>query len=407
MKRAIRAVAVMTGLALAACGNIPKPDDAPRSAPPRTLTIGIKFDQPGLSVQGPDGKPYGFDVDTAVYIADKLGVTPDHITWREARTDQREDLLNSGAVDFVVASYSITAARQQLVSFAGPYLLAGQDLLVRQSERAIDQPEDLNGRTVCTADGSTSADKIRRSFAQNVKLATRDTYAECVADLIAGTIDAVTTDDVILAGYAHEHPGVLRVVGHRFTRERYGVGVRKGDLELQSRITTVIRMMIDDGSWRRAMDADLTASGYQPLPAPVVFNAPDKTVTPGDPTTLDPELVNAATAVAATSNARDWEGFRSLVCPETADAIDQIVFQYTPQFDKSLGAEVKNAGYTNTVTGVTQNDPNSATFAFHEAFTNVPEKYRSYFKDIDYTGTMVRRNGAWKLCGLAADFVEP
>ncbi|MEU6585043.1 glutamate ABC transporter substrate-binding protein [Nocardia sp. NPDC046763] len=404
MKRAIRAVAVTAGLALAACGTTPKPDDAP---PPRTLTIGIKSDQPGLAVRGPDGKLYGFDVDTAVYIAGKLGVTPDHITWREARSDEREDLLNSGAVDFIVGSYSITAARQQLVSFAGPYLLAGQDLLVRQGERAIDQPEDLDGRTVCTAEGSTSADKIRRGFAQNVQLTTRDTYAQCVADLIAGTIDAVTTDDVILAGYAHEHPGVLRVVGHRFTRERYGVGVHKGDLELQSRITAVIRMMIDDGSWRRAMDTHLTASGYQPLPAPVVFNAPDKTVTPGDPTTLDPELVNAATAVAATSNARDWEGFRSLVCPETPDAIDEIVFQYTPQFDKSLGAEVKNAGYTNTVTGVTQTDPNSATFAFHETFTNVPEKYRSYFKDVDYTGTMVRRAGSWKLCGLAADFVEP
>ncbi|MVU76199.1 transporter substrate-binding domain-containing protein [Nocardia sp. ET3-3] len=407
MKRAIRAVAVAAGLTVAACGNTPKSDNALLEPPARTLTIGIKFDQPGLSVKGPDGKPHGFDVDTAVYIAGKLGVTPDHITWREARSEQREDLLNSGTVDFVVASYSITAARQQLVSFAGPYLMAGQDLLVRQSERAIDQPEDLDGRTVCSAEGSTSADKIRRSFAHNVKLTTRDTYAQCVADLIAGTIDAVTTDDVILAGYAHEHTGTLRVVGHRFTRERYGVGVRKGDLALQGRITAAIRSMIDDGSWRRSMERDLTASGYYPLPAPVVFNAPDKQLEPGDPTTLDPELVNATKAVAATSNARDWEGFRSLVCPETADTIDEILLQYTPQFDKALGSEVKNAGYTNTVTGVTQTDPNSATFAYHETFTNVPDKYRGYFKDIDYTGTMVRRNGSWKLCGLAADFVEP
>ncbi|MFE2959265.1 glutamate ABC transporter substrate-binding protein [Nocardia tengchongensis] len=407
MKRAIRAVALTAGLTLAACGNSPKPDDAPPPPPPRTLTIGIKFDQPGLSVKGIDGRPRGFDIDIATYIAGKLGVTPEHITWREARSDQRETLLTSETVDFIVASYSITAARQQLVSFAGPYLMAGQDLLVRQSERAIDAPEDLDGRTVCTAEGSTSADKIRRSFARFVKLTTRETYPQCVADLIAGTVDAVTTDDVILAGYAHEQPGMLRLVGHRFTRERYGVGVRKGDLELQSRITAIIQTMIDDGSWRRALEAHLFATGYKPLPAPVVFNAPDRTVEPGDPATLDPALVNAAKAVAATSNARDWEGFRSLVCPENADAIDEIVFQYTPQYDRSLGAEIRNAGYTNTVTGVTQSDPNSGTFAFHETFTNVPEKYRAYFKDIDYTGTMVRRDGAWKLCGLTADFVEP
>ncbi|MEV6771709.1 glutamate ABC transporter substrate-binding protein [Nocardia sp. NPDC051030] len=407
MKRAIRVAAVAAGLTLAACARDTEPDAGPPAPPPRTLTIGIKFDQPGLSTRGADGKPQGFDVDTAVYIAGKLGVTPDHITWREARSEQREDLLNSGTVDFVVASYSITAGRQQLVSFAGPYLMAGQDLLVRQSERGIDRPEDLNGRTVCTAEGSTSAEKIRRSFAYGVQLTTRDTYAQCVADLLTGTVDAVTTDDVILAGYAHEHPGTLKVAGHRFTRERYGVGIRKGDLDLQGRITAIIRMMIDDGSWRKSMETNLTAGGYKPLAAPVVFNAPDKAVEPGDPTTLDPQLISTTKAVAATSNARDWEGFRSLVCPENADAIDEIVFGYTPQFDKGLGSEVKNAGYTNTVTGVTQSDPNTATFVFHEAFTNVPEKYRQYFKDIDYTGNMVRRDGSWKLCSLAADFVEP
>ncbi|MBL1078523.1 glutamate ABC transporter substrate-binding protein [Nocardia sp. 2] len=407
MKRVFRTAAVTAGLVLASCGQEPRPDTAAPEPPPRTLTVGIKFDQPGLSTRAADGKPEGFDVDTAVYIAGKLGVRPEHITWREARSDQRENLLSSGAVDFVVASYSITAGRQQLVSFAGPYLLAGQDLLVRQSERSITRPEDLNGRTVCTAEGSTSAEKIRRSFAKSVQLTTRDTYAQCVADLITGTVDAVTTDDVILAGFAAEHVGTLKVVGHRFTRERYGVGIRKGDTDLQARITSAIRMMIADGTWRKSMETNLSATGYKPFAAPLVFNAPDKALTPTDPTTLDPALLSATRAIAATSNARDWEGFRTLVCPETADAIDEIVTHYTPQYDKTLATEVKNAGFTNTVTGVTQSDPNSATFIFHEAFTNVPEKYRHYFKDIDYTGTMVRRNGEWKLCSLDADFVEP
>ncbi|WP_067710776.1 glutamate ABC transporter substrate-binding protein [Nocardia yamanashiensis] len=406
MKRVLRSAAVAAGLMVASCAQDREPEPAPQP-PPRTLTIGIKFDQPGLSTRTADGKPTGFDVDTAVYIADRLGVRPEHITWREARSEQREELLNSGTVDFVVASYSITAGRQQLVSFAGPYLIAGQDLLVRQSETGIERPEDLNGRTVCTAEGSTSAEKIRRSFARNVRLSTRDTYAQCVADLISGTVDAVTTDDVILAGYAREHPGTLRVVGHRFTRERYGVGVRKGDLALQSQITAAIRTMIADGTWRRTMAANLVTTGSKPFTAPVVFNAPDQPLTPGDPTTLDPDLVRVTKAISATSNARDWEGFRSLVCPETADAIDEIVTTYTPQYDKTLGPEVKTAGFTNTVTGVTQSDPDTATFVFHEAFTNVPEKYRHYFKDIDYTGNLVRRNGEWKLCSLAADFVEP
>ncbi|WP_282783388.1 MULTISPECIES: glutamate ABC transporter substrate-binding protein [unclassified Nocardia] len=405
MKGVSLAGVIAVGLTVAACGEESEPAVPPQQPP--SLTVGIKFDQPGMSVMGPDGVPRGFDADAATYIAGKLGVTPEHIVWKEARSEDRERLLNSGAVDFVVASYSITAGRQQQVSFAGPYLVAGQDLLVRQSERKIERPEDLNGRTVCTAEGSSSADKIRKDFAARADLVTRDTYVQCVADLLTGTVDAVSTDDVILAGYAAQHPGTLRVVGHRFTREHYGVGVRKGDIDMQARITRAIRMMIDDGTWRRAIEANISPSGHRTLPPPPVFNAPDKEIAPGDRTQLDPELVRITEAIAATFNAQDWEGFQQLVCPETAQDIDDLVIQYTPQYDRTLGPEVRSAGFTKTITGITQTSPNSATYLAHESFTNIPEKYRRYFKDIDYTGTMVRRDGEWRLCSIAADFVEP
>lgn len=403
MNRVRLAWAIAVGLTVAGCGEEPKP--VVPQAP--TLTIGVKFDQPGLSVMGADGKPHGFDADTAVYIAGRLGVTPENIIWKEARSDQREQLLNSGAVDFVVASYSITAGRQEQISFAGPYLAAGQDLMVRQSEKGLDRPEDLNGHSVCTAEGSSSAEKIRKNFATRVELVTRDTYVQCVGDLLNGTVDAVSTDDIILAGYAAQHPGTLRVTGHRFTRERYGVGVRKGNIDLQARITQAIRMMIDDGSWRRSMAANIGPSGHRTLPPPPVFNAPDKEIAPGDLTQLDPELVRITKSIAATFNAQDWESFQQLVCPETAEDIDDLVIQYTPQYDRTLGPEVKSAGFTKTITGITQTSPDSATYLAHESFTNIPDKYRQYFKDIDYTGTMVRRDGQWKLCSIAADFVEP
>ncbi|MEU0540477.1 glutamate ABC transporter substrate-binding protein [Nocardia sp. NPDC005978] len=407
MKRVFYTGSIATVLVLTACAlqAAPKPE-APQP-PARTLTIGIAEDQPGLSTRGPDGRPRGFDVDTAVYIAGRLGVDPEHITWREARPEQREALLNNGSVDFIAASYSITAARQQQVSFAGPYLIAGQDLLVRHNERHIDRPEDLHDRAICTTAGSTAADHIRRSFARTVELTTRDTYSECAADLISGVVDAVTADDVILAGFAKKYDGTLRVVGHQFTRERYGIGVRKGDIALQARITDAIRTMIDDGSWRRAMETHLTANGFRPQAAPVVFNAPDRPVPPADPATLDPDLVRVTNAVAATSNAHDWEGFRTLVCPETANDIDEIVTHYTPRYDTHLGPELTTAGFTHTVTAVTQPDPDTATFVLNEKFTDVPDKYRNYFKDINYTGTLIRREGSWKLCTLNADFVEP
>ncbi|MBL1078522.1 glutamate ABC transporter substrate-binding protein [Nocardia sp. 2] len=407
MTRAILAATLAAGLAMtAACGS----DDerVPNVATgDRSLTIGIKFDQPGLSVMQDSGLPKGFDADTARYIADKLHVKPEKITWKQTPTDQREKMLTAGAVDFIVASYSITADRMRQVSFAGPYLVAGQDLLVRTDENGITRAEDLDGRTVCSAEGSTSADTIRKDFSPGANLTTRENYSACVDDLLAGRVDAVSTDDVILAGYAAQHPDRLRVVGRPFTRERYGVGVKKGNTELQGQITSALQEMIADGSWQRSMTVNLTPSGYRPMPAPAVFNAPDKQVAAGNITELDPELVRAVDQVADLANKQDWEAFSRLTCAETTDAIDRFLMQYTPQYDENLGAEAKDTTFTFTINGISQVGPDTATFLARETFSKVPDKYKQYFKDIDYTGTMNRRDGEWKLCALAADFVEP
>ncbi|MFI6867490.1 glutamate ABC transporter substrate-binding protein [Nocardia sp. NPDC050406] len=403
--RTILALALAGGLLTTGCGTEDKPPSVVATGEP-ALTIGIDYDQPGLSVMGKDGKPVGFDADTARYIADRLDVKIEKVTWKQARPDQREQMLNSGAVDFIVAAYSITPERQRQVSFAGPYLVVGQDLLVRTEQTGIEGPEDLDERTVCAPTGSTSAEWIQRHFATGAKPVTRESVSACVDELLAGTVDAVTTDDVILAGFAARHPGKLRVVGHPFARDRYGVGVKKGNTELQGKITSAIREMIADGSWERFMTADIAPSGYRPVPPPPVFNAPDQPVVAGDPNSLDPELVRAVDTLAATANARDWEGFSQHVCPESRDAVDQFVLRYTPQYDDTLGDEVKSAGFTYTITGIAQTGPDAATFLAHETFTDVPDKYRDYVEDIDLTGTMQRRDGQWLLCGLAADFAE-
>ncbi|WP_405160879.1 glutamate ABC transporter substrate-binding protein [Nocardia sp. NBC_01499] len=406
MKRVVLTVTLAaTLISGAACS---KDNDQSSSAADKSpsFTIGIKYDQPGMSVMGADGKPRGFDVDTAAYIANNLGVQPDHITWKEARTEQREDMLSSGAVDFVVASYSISAARQKQVSFAGPYLMTGQDLLVRQGETGIDRPEALGGRSVCSAKGSTSADKIKKDFAADVNLTARDTYSQCVDDLLAGTVDAVSTDGVILAGYAATHPDQLRVVGHPFTKERYGVGVKKGNIDLQTRITGAIQAMIADGSWQRSVDANLKRGGYQPLPAPPVFNAPDAPIAAGDSTKLDPNLVKTGNDMITMVNAKDWTSLAAVSCPEAQETLRGNVAQLVPQNDTNLGPEVKDVSYDATSTGLSQTSPDSATLLAHITYTNVPDKYKQYFKDIDFTNTLSRRDGTWMLCAVNADFVE-
>ncbi|MGN7134673.1 glutamate ABC transporter substrate-binding protein [Rhodococcoides corynebacterioides] len=266
--RTARAAAAVLAVAFAAtaCGG-DEATSASQSAESGNLTVGIKFDQPGLGLRNPDGSFSGFDVEVAKYVAGKLGVTPENITFKESPSAQRETLIENGEVDYIVATYSITDARKEKVDFAGPYFVAGQSLLVSASNTDITGPDSLNGgKRLCSVSGSTPAQKVKDQYAQDVQLQEFDTYSACVEALRNGAVDAVTTDDIILAGYAAQYPGELKVVGEPFTEERYGIGLAKGDDETRGKINDAIDAMIADGSWQKAFEDTVGASGY-PLPA--------------------------------------------------------------------------------------------------------------------------------------------
>ena len=225
------------------------------------LIIGTKFDQPGLAVKNPDGSMSGFDVDVATYVAGELGYQPDQIEWKEAPSPQRETLIQNGQVDYIVASYSITDARKEKVTFAGPYLVTGQGLLVRADETGITGPESLeNGKKLCSVTGSTPAENVRKKY-PGVQLQQYDTYSACLEALRRGAVDALTTDAVILAGYAAQSPGSFKVVDKTFTTERYGIGLQKGDTTLQNKINDAILKMQAEGAWKDAFDRNLGPAG--------------------------------------------------------------------------------------------------------------------------------------------------
>ncbi|MFG1794662.1 glutamate ABC transporter substrate-binding protein [Nocardia sp. NPDC049149] len=233
------------------------------------LTIGIKYDQPGLGLRTKDGSYTGFDVEVAKYVAGKLGVKPDGITWKESPSGQRETLIENGQVDYIVATYSITDSRKQKVDFAGPYYVAGQSFLVRADNTDITGPDSIKGKKVCSVKGSTPAQNIEKNF-KDTQLQANDTYSVCLEGLRAGSWDAVTTDDIILAGYASQSTGAFKVVGKPFTTENYGIGLKKGDKELRDKVNSAIEEMISDGSWKKAFDATVGASGYQAPTPPKV-----------------------------------------------------------------------------------------------------------------------------------------
>jgi glutamate transport system substrate-binding protein len=265
--------AIALALATAACGGS---DDSTgsgsssgiigKAASDKKLTIGVKADQPGLGLQ--TGTTYtGFDIEIAKILAKGLGVDESGITWKTTVSVNREPYIQQGQVDLVVATYSITDDRKKVVDFAGPYYVAGQDLLVSTAS-TITGPEGLAGKKVCSVSGSTPAKKIQTDY-KSAQLQQFDSYSKCITALAGGQVDAVTTDDIILAGYAaqEQYAGKFKLVGKPFTTELYGIGLKKTDTAGCNKVNDILKSAATDGSYKKAWDDTLGKSG---TPAPTL-----------------------------------------------------------------------------------------------------------------------------------------
>jgi glutamate transport system substrate-binding protein len=211
------------------------------------ITIGTKFDQPLFGLANPDGVPEGFDAEIGKLVAAKLGIQPENITWTETVSANREPFIQNGQVDLVIATYTINDDRKKVVSFAGPYYTAGQDLLVLDGNpEGIESADDLAGKKVCTVSGSTSEKNVA-TYTTDI-LAT-DTYSNCLEPLRTGAVSAVTTDNVILAGLADQNEGEFEVVGEPFTEEPYGIGLALDDTDFRMFVNDTLQEAEDDGTW--------------------------------------------------------------------------------------------------------------------------------------------------------------
>ena len=279
-----KALVAATGLALslAACGDAGEDsegadvevtenaadnfDDGTRMkelAEAGSIKIGVKYDQPGLGFKdAASDVPTGFDVEMAKVLAASLGLdpeNPDEVEWVETISDNREPFLEDGTVDLVLASYSITDERRAVVGQAGPYLVTGQQLLVA-ADSDIADVADVEGEEVCSVTGSTSLDNIEAEGAKPVGF---DTYSECVEKVLDGTVSAMSTDGTILAGYAAQNEGELKVVGDEFSEERIGVGYSIDRPEMCQWIVDTITAAYEDGTYEEAFTATLGPSGVE------------------------------------------------------------------------------------------------------------------------------------------------
>lgn len=219
------------------------------------VTIGTKFDQPLFGLKNLEGKPEGFDVEIGKLIAGELGIAEDKITWVESVSANREPFIQQDKVDFVVATYTINDKRKEVVDFAGPYYEAGQDIMVAKGNpEGIGGPDDLAGKKVCSVTGSTPAENIRTNY-PDADLTEFDVYSKCAEALKNGQVQAVTTDNVILLGLISQDEESFELVGKPFTKEPYGIGVKKDDTEFRNFINDTLQKAYDDGRWLAAWDA--------------------------------------------------------------------------------------------------------------------------------------------------------
>ncbi|HEY0637664.1 MAG TPA: glutamate ABC transporter substrate-binding protein [Pseudonocardiaceae bacterium] len=227
------------------------------------VVIGVKEDQPGLGFKdATTGEFSGFDIEIARLVAAKLGFDAEKIEYKPIPSASREQAIVNGDIDYYVGTYSITDKRKEQISFAGPYFLAGQDLLVRKDDTAITGPDALQGKKVCSVTGSTPIQRVReQQLTDAANVVEFKTYSECVTKLDQGEVDAVTTDDAILKGYAAQEPDKFKVVGKTFSTEKYGIGLPKDDKALRDKVNDILQASIDDGEWKKIYDATLGKSG--------------------------------------------------------------------------------------------------------------------------------------------------
>ena len=233
------------------------------------IIIGVKQNVPLIGLKNPiTNELQGFDIEIAKNLAKAIfGTDKGKIQWEDASVSaNRIPFVKDGKVDLVIATFSITDARKQEVDFAGPYYVAGQDILVYKIELPnIKSVDDLNGRKVCAQSASTSLATLKAK-APKADVLELPGVAECVEALKDGRVDAVSTDDTLLAGFAEKFSS-FALVGKQFSVENYGIGLKKGDTAFRNYLNDLIDASFKDGSWKKAVESTLGTGGIK-TPSP-------------------------------------------------------------------------------------------------------------------------------------------
>jgi glutamate transport system substrate-binding protein len=270
------------------------------------IVLGTKFDQPLFGLKDPvSGKVQGFDVEIAKMIAQGIfggtaAAAESKIDFVETVSKNREPFIEQGKVDIVVATYTINDTRKQVVDFAGPYYIAGQDIMVKKGDSTIKGVADLAGKKVCSVTGSTSIKNVQQQAPTADVSTSFDKYSLCAEALADGRVQAVTTDNVILLGLIKDNPDKFQLVKNTFTTEPYGIGLKKGDDAFRTFLNDRLDTIFKNGEWKAAFKATVGQAGAEAgSPEPPKIDR--YTATPAAPTTTAAGGGGGATTTSTSS----------------------------------------------------------------------------------------------------------
>jgi polar amino acid transport system substrate-binding protein len=256
-------------------GPLPPPDALPAGTFMQQirargkLVVGVSQDTLRFGYRNPGtGEIEGFDIDMLKAVARAIFGDDSHITYHPITDQQRIPAILDGSADIVAQTMTINCARWKLVDFTTVYYDAGQRVLVLRDSN-VQSIDNLGNRRVCATKSSTSLDHIAQAASQPIPFAV-DNWTDCLVALQRGEVDAISTDDAILAGLQAQDPGT-KIVGDRISDEPYGLAINQGHPEFVRFVNAVLERMRADGTWAAIYARWLSALGPPPAPPPAMY----------------------------------------------------------------------------------------------------------------------------------------
>ncbi|GAB2576408.1 putative glutamine-binding protein GlnH [Paractinoplanes abujensis] len=255
---------------------LPAPGDMPAGSYMETiqkrgrLVLGTSQDTLLFSSRNPfTGQIEGFDVDMGRQIAEAIFGDPTKIQIKVIGYDKRVSSAADGSVDIVADTMTANCDRWRDVNFSSIYYEAGQKVLVSKNSTAK-SIDDLGGKKVCSAAGSTSFENIGKRPTKPVAVA-KPAFGDCLVAFQRNEVDGISTDDTILAGMAAQDP-YAKVIGKRFTEEPYAIAMSKAHPEFTRFVNAVLERNRADGTWKKTYERWLGDFGAAPPPPTAVYD---------------------------------------------------------------------------------------------------------------------------------------